>query len=119
MSKDKNNNEEGSDRTYLNFLDSSPNSELVFGELFTKFTNRCITNEAMKRLNVFGRSFMIKTNEDKCVHLFCNGKLVTTQCVSVVYFCDGILKKMIMFHHYHRVIFIPKLSASSVTQLNC
>ena len=60
MSKDKNNNEEGSDRTYLNFLDSSPNSELIFGELFTKFTHRCITNEAMKTLDVFGNKFMMK-----------------------------------------------------------
>ena len=52
-----------------------------------------------------------------CSYVHCNDCCIWI--LTVVYFCDGVLQKMIMFHHYHRVIFIPKLSASSVTQLNC
>ena len=83
--KDDDTTEEAKQRRLKDFLDSSPNSQLTYKELITKFKLGCFNDDSMTSSLAYDERFELQSRS--CFHVFQSGKWINSICG-----CSKILK---------------------------
>ena len=83
--KDDDTTEEGKQRRLKDFLDSSPNSQLTYEELITKFKLGCFNDDSMTTSLVYDERFELESGS--CIYVFQSGNFINGLCG-----CSKILK---------------------------